>query len=163
MENIKSGNYLLKVSYVGFTDTILSVGQIDSLSQLKLEPLVLKATSVKLTEIAVTAMKKPMEFKNGNVTVNIEGSPMAIGNSVYDLLMRLPGVVVNDGIITIQGKSGVKVLIDDIVQQFSGAQLMGILKGMSASNILKIEILKNPPVKYDAAGNAGIINIVKKK
>ena len=141
----------------------MPVGIIDSLSQIKLEPLVLKASSVKLTEVAITAMKKPMEFKNGNIIVNIEGSPMAIGNSVYDLLMRLPGVVVTDGVISIQGKSGVKVLIDDRVQQLSGDQLMAILKGMSASNILKIEILKNPPVKYDAAGNAGIINIVTKK
>jgi len=163
IEGLKTGNYLLKVSFVGFADTIVSVGQIDSSSQLKLAPLVLRASSVKLTEVAVTAMKKPMEFKNGNVTVNIEGSPMAIGNSVYDLLMRLPGVIVTDGVISIQGKSGVKVMIDDRMQQLSGEQLMAVLKGMSASNILKIEILKNPPVKYDAAGNAGIINIVTKK
>jgi hypothetical protein len=148
---------------VGYVDTILSVGQIDSLSQKKTEPILLRPAQVNLNEVAVTAMKKPMEFKNGNVTVNIEGSPMAIGNSVYDLLMRLPGVIVTDGVISIQGKSGVKVLIDDRVQQLSGPQLMGILQGMSASNILKIEILKNPPVKYDAAGNAGIINIVTKK
>ncbi|HXU26608.1 MAG TPA: carboxypeptidase-like regulatory domain-containing protein, partial [Bacteroidia bacterium] len=151
-ENIKQGTYLLKVSYVGYKDTIMSIGNIDSLTQLKLEPLILKANSVNLNEVAVTATKKTMEFKNGNITVNIEGSPMAIGNSVYDLLMRLPGVVVSDGVITIQGKSGVRVLIDDRVQQFSSDQLMGILKGMSASMVEKIEILKNPPVKYDAAG-----------
>jgi len=88
---------------------------------------------------------------------------MAIGNTVYDLLMRLPGVIVTDGVISIQGKSGVKVLIDDRVQQLSGDQLMAVLKSMSASSIQKIEILKNPPVKYDAAGNAGIINIVTKR
>jgi iron complex outermembrane receptor protein len=163
IENIKTGNYLLKVSYVGFRDTIVSVGNIDSLTQLKLEPLVLAASAVNLNEVSVTATKKTMEFKNGNITVNIEGSPMAIGNSVYDLLMRLPGVVVSDGVITIQGKSGVRVLIDDRVQQFSAEQLMAILKGMSANQVEKIEILKNPPVKYDAAGNAGIINIVTKR
>lgn len=162
-ETIKPNTYLLKVNYVGFKDTIISIGQLDSLSQLKLEPLALKANSVNLNEVSVTAMKKPMEFKNGNVTVNIEGSPMAIGNSVYDLLMRLPGVIVTDGVISIQGKSGVRVLIDDRVQQLSGDQLMSVLKSMSASSIQKIEILKNPPVKYDAAGNAGIINIVTKK
>ena len=162
-EKIKTGNYLLKVSYVGFKDTIMQVGQVDSLSQIKLEPLILKASSVKLDEVSVTATKKPMEFKNGNITVNIEGSPMAIGNSVYDLLMRLPGVMVTDGVIYIQGKSGVRVMIDDRVQQLSADQLMSILKGMSANQVEKIEILKNPPVKYDAAGNAGIINIVTKK
>ena len=77
--------------------------------------------------------------------------------------MRLPGVVVDNGAITIQGKSGVRVLIDDRIQQFSGEQLMAILKSIPASMIDKIEILKNPPVKYDAAGNAGMLNIVTKK
>lgn len=162
-ENFKAGNYLIKVSYVGFKDTIIQVGKIDSLTQIKLEPLVLKAGSVKLDEVFITATKRPMEFKNGNITVNIEGSPLAIGNSVYDLLMKLPGVMVIDGAISIQGKSGVRVMIDDRVQQLSPVQLMAILKGMSANQVEKIEILKNPPVKYDAAGNAGIINIVTKK
>jgi len=154
---------LLKINYVGYADTILNLGIIDSTTKLSLPPITLNPSSVNLNEVAVTAMKKPMEFKNGNVTVNIEGSPMAIGNSVYDLLMRLPGVIVTDGVISIQGKSGVRVLIDDRVQQLSGDQLMSVLRSMSASNIQKIEILKNPPVKYDAAGNAGIINIVTKK
>ncbi|MBS1646683.1 MAG: TonB-dependent receptor [Bacteroidetes bacterium] len=163
VENLKAGYYLLKISYVGYIDTVISIGAIDSFSKIKIAPIILKSSSVKLNEIAVTAMKKPMEFKNGNVTVNIDGSPMAIGNSVYDLLMRLPGVIVTNGVISIQGKSGVRVMIDDRVQQLSGEALMAVLKSMSASHISKIEILKNPPAKYDAAGNAGIINIITKK
>ena len=162
-ENIKAGNYLLKISYVGYTDTLVSVGNIDSSTQLSLDPIVLRSSEVNLNEVSVTAMRKTMEFKNGNITVNIDGSPMAIGNSVYDLLMRLPGVIVTDGVISIQGKSGVQVLIDDRVQRLAGDQLMSLLKSMSATMLNKIEILKNPPVKYDAAGNAGMINIVTKK
>jgi iron complex outermembrane receptor protein len=162
-ENIKPGKYLLKISYIGYIDTLVTIGSVDSSAQLKLEPIILKSSEVNLNEVSVTAMKKPMEFKNGNVIVTIDGSPMAIGNSVYDLLMRLPGVVVNDGVISIQGKAGVRVLIDDRIQPLSGDQLIGMLKSMSATMIGKIEILKNPPVKYDASGNAGMINIVTKK
>jgi iron complex outermembrane recepter protein len=163
IENLKPGNYFFKISNVGFNDTASTSIKIDSTSDITLEPIVLKSNSVNLNEVAITAIKKPIEFKNGNITVNIEGSPLASGNSVYDLLMKLPGVTVDNGVITIQGKQGVRVLIDDRTQQFSGAQLMGILKSISAANVQKIEILKNPPVKYDAAGNAGIINIVTKK
>ncbi|MBS1651915.1 MAG: outer membrane beta-barrel protein [Bacteroidetes bacterium] len=162
-ENIKPNSYLIKINYTGYTDTLFSIGTIDTLRKVNLQAITLKESSVNLNEVSVTVMKKPMEFKNGNIIVNIDGSPMAIGNTVYDLLMRLPGVIVTDGVISIQGKSGVKVLIDDRVQQLSGIQLMAVLKSMSANSILKIEILKNPPVKYDAAGNAGIINIVTKK
>jgi len=161
--HIKKGTYLLKVSTVGYKTTYSSEIPFDSISDIEIPNIILQAEGVNLNEIAVTATKKPMEFKNGNIIVNIDGSPLAIGNSVYDLLMRLPGVVINDGVISIQGKSGVRVLIDDRVQQVSGDQLMGILKSMSATMIDKIEILKNPPVKYDAAGNAGVINIVTKK
>jgi hypothetical protein len=161
--NVKQGVYLLKVSTVGYKTTFSNDITVDSLSKIELPNIILQPEGVNLNEVSVTAVKKPMEFKNGNITVNIEGSPLAIGNSVYDLLMRLPGVVVSDGVISIQGKSGVRVLIDDKIQQLSGDQLIGVLKSMSASMIEKIEILKNPPVKYDAAGNAGMINIVTKK
>ena len=160
---IVQGIYLLKVSTVGYKTTFSNEIPVDSLSAIQMPDISLQTEGVSLNEVSVIATKKPMEFKNGNIIVNIEGSPLAVGNSVYDLLMRLPGVVVNDGAISIQGKSGVRVLIDDRVQQLSGDQLMGVLKSMSASMVEKIEILKNPPVKYDAAGNAGVINIVTKK
>jgi len=162
-ENIKPGNYFFKISNFSFRDTITSPIRIDSLSDITIDPIILKSGIVNLNEISVTAIKRPIEFKNGNITVNVEGSPLASGNSAYDLLLKLPGVVVDNGVISIQGKQGARVLIDDRMQQFSGTQLMSILKSISASSIEKIEILKNPPVKYDASGNAGIINIVTKR
>jgi len=97
------------------------------------------------------------------VIVNIEGTALAMGNTAYDLLSRLPGVTVSDGNISIQGKAGVKILIDGKLQQVSGQQLMNILKSMNASQIDKMEVLKKPPVKYDAAGTGGMINIKTNK
>ncbi|MGZ3863693.1 MAG: outer membrane beta-barrel protein [Bacteroidia bacterium] len=163
IENIKPGPYFLKVSNVGFRDTSSAVIIVDSAGETVLETIVLKSNAVNLNEVSITAIKRPIEFKNGNITLNIEGSPLASGNSVYDLLKKLPGVTIDNDVISIQGKQGARVLIDDRIQQFSGAQLMAILKGISASNVEKIEILKNPPVKYDASGNAGLINIITKK
>ncbi len=68
-----------------------------------------------------------------------------------------------DDNISIQGKPGVKILIDGKLQQLSGSQLINILKSINTSQIEKIEILKKPPVKYDAAGTGGLINIKLKK
>ncbi|HET6993063.1 MAG TPA: outer membrane beta-barrel protein, partial [Bacteroidia bacterium] len=84
-------------------------------------------------------------------------------NSVYDLLAKLPGISIDNNTITMQGKSGVIIMIDGRVQQMSNQQLINILKGMSAETVEKIELLKNPPVKYDAAGTSGMINILTKK
>ena len=163
LNGIKSGVYVLKASAVGFVNTFSEKIQYDSASTITAPTLVLKTGSTNLNEVTINAIKDPIEFKNGNMIVNIEGSPLAVGNSVYELLSHLPGVTVENDKITIEGNAGVKVFIDDRVQQMSGQQLINLLRSVNSSGVEKIEILKNPPVKYDAGGAAGIINIKTKK
>jgi hypothetical protein len=160
---IKPGTYLLRVNAVGYSDTLSELISLDSSSQIQLPLIRLQRRDVLLNEVAITAVKKPVEFKNGNIIVNIENSPLAIGNSVYDLLSRLPGVTVDEAVISIQGKQGVRIYIDERLQPMTGTQLVNLLKSMNASSIEKIEVLKNPPSKYDAAGTGGIINIKTKR
>lgn len=156
------GNYLQKVFMVGYKDTYTHINLEDNTTVLP--DVTLRNSGVNLNEITVSTLKKLIEFKNGNVTVNIEDSPLAHGNSAFDLLSRLPGVTVDENnTISIQGKSGVKILIDGRIQELSGKQLINLLKSMKASNIEKIEVLKNPPLKYDAEGTGGLINIRTKK
>ena len=162
-ENIKKGSYQLKISAIGYDIYNSSVFEYDSLTPIMMPQIMLKSGSINLNEVSVAAQKKTIEYKNGNVIVNIEGTALAMGNTVYDLLSRLPGVTVSDGEISIQGKGGVKVLIDGKIQTLAGSQLMNVLKSMNASQIEKIEVLKKPPVKYDAAGTGGMINIKTNK
>ena len=162
-ENIKKETYRLKITAIGYDTHYSSAFEYDSITPITLPNITLKAGSINLNEISIAAQKKTIEFKNGNITMNIEGTALAMGNTVYDLLSRLPGVTVNDGEISIQGKAGVKILIDGKLQQMSGQQLVNILKSMNASQIEKIEVLKKPPVKYDAAGIGGMINIKTNK
>jgi hypothetical protein len=161
-QNYSSGTYRIKVKQPGYLETYSPSFRADSNSSYRIEPLVLKSNALKLEEVTVAVIKNPVEFKNGNIIVNVDGSPMAIGNSVYDLLARLPGVIVDGDNISIQGRNGVRFLIDDKMQQVSGPQLIALLRSISASSVDKIEILKNPPAKYDAAGG-GLINIKTKK
>ncbi len=160
--DLKSGKYLLKITATGFSDQYSSAIKLDSLTNFSVPEIMLHPSPI-LQEATVTGVKQTFEFKNGNITVNVENSVLAKGNSVYDLLSKLPGVTLDNNIITMQGKSGVIVMIDGRVQQISNQQLINMLKAMSAESIQKIELLKNPPVKYDAAGTAGMINIVTKK
>jgi iron complex outermembrane recepter protein len=162
LANVADNTYLLKIFLVGYKDLYEMVGINEG--NRKLPVYTLKSAGVNLNEITISTLKKLVEFKNGNVTVNIEDSPLAIGNSAWDLLIRLPGVTVDENKdIAIQGRSGAKILIDGRVQRMTGRQLENILRSMNASNIEKIEILKNPPLKYDAQGTAGLINIKTKK
>ena len=162
-EQIKKGTYRLKISAIGFDTYYSNTIEYDSLTPIALPQITLKAGSINLKEVSVAAQRKTIEYKNGNVIVNIEGTALAMGNTAYDLLSRLPGVTVSEGNISIQGKAGVKILIDGKLQQVNGQQLMNILKSMNASQIDKMEVLKKPPVKYDAAGTGGMINIKTNK
>ncbi|MBK5271727.1 MAG: TonB-dependent receptor, partial [Bacteroidia bacterium] len=109
--------------------------------------------------------KKPLiEQKPGKTVINVDASPTNSGLNVLELLEKSPGVSVdNDGNISLKGKQGVLVLVDGKQTYMSGTDLANLLKNMPSSNLDQIEIMTNPPAKYDAAGNAGIINIKTKK
>ena len=161
---IKSGNYILKYFSVGYSEQYSPQINVDSTSQLTIPSIILKAGSVNLNEVSVTSFKKVIEFKNGMTVLNVENSIMAAGNTVLDVLKRIPGVTVdNKNNISISGKQGVRIMMDGRMQQFSMEQIVSMLSAMTADQVSKIEVMKSPPVKYDAEGNAGIINIVTKK
>lgn len=162
-KNLKRGDYLVTADAIGYVKYLSEKFLLDSTQQIELPTIKLEPGSVNLKEVAITVQKKTIEFKGGNIIVNIDGSPMAVGNSVYDLLSRLPGVTVDNDVISINGNAGVKVMIDDRVQQMAGAQLINLLKSIQGSTIDKIEVLKVPSVKHDAAGGGGMINIKTKK
>lgn len=162
-KDVNTGDYFIKINYPGYLETTSAVFSYDSLTNKDLGTITLKSSGINLDEVNVLNIKAPIEFNGGNITINIEGSPLAIGNSLYDLLARLPGVSVDNDVISIQGKAGALVYMDDRRQQMAGAQLMNLLRSINASSVEKIEVINNPPAKYDAAGSSGIINIKTKK
>lgn len=161
---LKPGTYLLKFFSVGYSMHYSLPWQIDSSASLSALPVVLRSSDVSLNEVSVTAIKKVIEFKNGMTVLNVENSIMASGNTVIDVLKRIPGVSVdNKNNISISGKQGVRIMLDGRLQQLSMEQMVAMMSAMSADQLSKIEVIKSPPVKYDAEGNAGIINLVSKK
>jgi iron complex outermembrane receptor protein len=161
--NLKRGNYFIKVMALGYSDKFSAPVEIDDENKFKVIDIKMNSLRIDLSEVSITSLRNFFEFKNGNVTVTIEGSPLAVGNTLYDLLSRMPGVTIIDADISIQGTHGAKILLDGRLQQFSGSQLINLLKSINASSIEKIEIMKNPSVKYDASGASGIINVKTKK
>jgi iron complex outermembrane receptor protein len=96
--------------------------------------------------------------------VNVDASPSNTGASVMDVLEKSPGVTVDkDDNISLKGKQGVTIMIDDKPTYMSSTQLASYLKSLPATAISQLEIMTNPSAKYDAAGNSGIINIKTKK
>jgi hypothetical protein len=129
-----------------------------------LPTIVLAAHSIELAAATVTAKKPFIERRNDRTILNVENSILATGSSALDILERAPGVVVsqNDA-ISLRGRSGVIVMIDGKPNPMSGADLANFLRTLPSNSIDRIELITNPSAKYDAAGNAGIIDIRLKK
>ncbi len=117
-----------------------------------------------LNEVAITAKKSFVEQKIDRTVVNVGALISNTGANALEVLEKTPGVQVDaDGNITFKGKSGVLVMIDDKPTYLSAANLATYLRSLPASSLDQIELMDNPPAKYDAAGNAGVINIKTKK
>jgi hypothetical protein len=117
-----------------------------------------------LSEVVVQKKKAFVENKIDKTVLNVDALISAAGGDAMDVLEKAPGIIVDEnGTITFKGKSGVAVFIDDKPTYLSGTDLEAYLKSLPASTLNQIELMTNPPAKYDAAGGAGIINIITKK
>lgn len=117
-----------------------------------------------LATVTVTSQRKPIERKVDRTIVNVDAFISNTGSNALEVLEKSPGVQVdNNDVISLKGKQGVMIYIDDKPTYLSGADLANYLKSLPASMLDKIEIMTTPPAKYDAAGNAGVINIKTKK
>lgn len=145
--------FALFFSIVGFGQTRDTIRQVND-----------TMTGKSLNEVVVAASKRPIEVLPDKTVINLDAQPSAIGENALDVLRRSPGVMVDASEnIQLNGRAGVTVLIDGKNMQLSAQDLAQLLKSMEAANIKQIELISNPSSKYDAAGNAGIINIRLKK
>ncbi|HXB07388.1 MAG TPA: outer membrane beta-barrel family protein [Puia sp.] len=117
-----------------------------------------------LQQVEVTGRTPLIKRRHDKTIVNVEASVTNTGSTVLEMLERSPGVIVDrNGGITLNGKAGVLVMIDDKPTYLSGDDLNNLLSSMNASQVSQIELITNPSAKYDAAGSAGIINIKTRK
>ena len=123
-----------------------------------------KRLNKSLTTVNIVGGNSFIQKKIDRLVVNPNAILSNAGLTAFDVLGKSPGVSIraNDN-ITLRGKQGVLIFIDDKPTYISAADITNYLKSLPASSISTIEIITNPPAKYDAAGNAGIINIKQKK
>ena len=163
-EGIKEGAYLLGITAVGFQKSFSQSIEVKEGADVAMPSFSLFPQAKGLKEVVVTAKKPMFEQKPDKMVVNVEASPTNAGANALEILEKSPGVSVDkDGNISLKGKAGVQVFIDGKPAYLSGADLANYLRNMQGTQLDQIEIMTNPPAKYDAAGNSGIINIRTKK
>ena len=164
-ENIARSKYILLITAVGHVKTYSDVFDLnEGNGSLTVKTINLNTESKELKEVAVVARKPLIELRLDKTIVNVDAAVTNVGASALEVLEKSPGVSVDkDGNISLKGKQGVQIYIDGKPSYVSGADLVNLLKNMNAAQLDQIEIMTNPPAKYDAAGNSGIINIKTKK
>lgn len=163
-DHLSTGVYGLTVSHLGFKkylDGYLNIT--DTKPALFLPVIIMQTDGRQLGEVVVSAKRPLIEQKIDRTIVNVDAMITAAGGNAMDALSKSPGVIVdvNDN-ISLNGKNNVLVLIDDRPTYMSGQDLAAYLRSLPAGTLDKLELISNPPARYDASGGA-VINIILKK
>jgi iron complex outermembrane receptor protein len=164
MKGINAGNYYLVASHIGSADLEKAPIVLTSDQALDLGVLKFAKTGVDLAEATVTASRVMVEVKPDRTVFNVDGTINSTGANAISLLRKAPGVLVdNNNNISVLGRAGVLLYVDGKRLPLAGDDLVNYLENLQAEQIDKIDIITNPGARYEAEGNAGIIDIRLKK
>ncbi|RRB06712.1 outer membrane beta-barrel family protein [Larkinella rosea] len=164
LKNLGDNSYILRVSSVGCVPYVSAKLTIDDQHPLiSLPVIILSPSKTTLKEVVVVAKKPLLEQDIDKTIVNVDAMLGSAGSNTLEVLEKTPGVTVDiNGEISLNGKGGVLVLIDGRPTYLSGQDLAAYLKSLPGGSLDKLELMTNPPARYDAAGTS-IINIRLKK
>jgi hypothetical protein len=164
-DQVSNGSYVFKISASGHQSVYSSSFSLPTASNNeKLAPVILPAIAKSLHGVTIVGKKPFIQQLPGKTIVNVDAAITNVGTTALEVLEKSPGVTVDkDGNISLKGRSGVLIMIDNKPAYVSGTDLVNLLSGMSSTQVDVIELMTNPSAQYDAAGNAGIINIKTKK
>ena len=157
LENLAKGNYILRISFIGFDEfeATYTIKQ-----NLNIGTIVLEDKVEELEGVTIVAKRPTVKRLVDRIVFDVENSTLS-NNNVLDVLKNTPGVLVFDGEITVKNSTPI-VYINDRRVHLSSREVQQLLEGTSASNVKSIEVITNPPARYEAEGGA-VINIVTSK
>ncbi len=149
---------MLKLSGVGYKESWIKLSQRQSSEN----TFVLTEDAYALSDITVTARKRMVKSLVDRYQIDIANLKDR-SFDMMDLLAKVPGVIVSNDMPSILGKSGFRLMVNNHIQKITGSQAVAYLKSIDLRNVDKLEIIQNPPAKYEAEGDYGIIHIITKK
>jgi len=162
ISGIAAGRYLMSYTSVGFSRSYSA--PFEATASVDLPAVALSRASKEMTGVTVVARKPLVEARLDKMVVNVDASPTNAGTSALEVLEKSPGITLDrDGNVSLKGRNGVIILVDGKQTFLSGQDLTNMLRNLPSSQLDQIEIMTQPSAKYDAAGNAGVINLRTKK
>lgn len=164
MKDVNPGNYQLQISLVGYFpfQKEITIGTLSPFIDLGIVELIEDAQTLQTVNVEAPN-SDGLSTKLDKKTFDLSKNPSQLGGSVLQAMQNLPGISIQDGKVQLRGNDKIAVLIDGKQNAITGFGSQTGLDNIPASAIERIEIINNPSSKYDANGNAGIINIIYKK
>lgn len=164
LQTINAGAYFLKATFTGLPDFYKFDINVEAGNDLDLGKLKFESQATELEGVVISAERTMVEVHADRTVFNVQGTINSTGQDAISLLRKAPAVTVdNQDNISVLGKAGVQVYVDGKRLPIAGDDLSSYLKNIPADQIDRIEIITSPGAKYDAEGNAGIIDIRLKK
>lgn len=163
--SVAPGDYYAVLQFIGFADNVIpNIRVTPDQERVVLGQLLMASDATVLQEVEVTAERSQMEFKLDRRVFNVAKDLTNGGNSAADILDNVPSVSVDpEGNVSLRGSQGVRILINGKPSgMLSGGDTKALLR-MQGDIIESIEVITNPSARYEAEGEAGIINIILKK
>lgn len=156
-QNISKDIYILKTSFIGYTTNELFI---DVKSDYNVSDIMLEENIEALNAVEIIARRPTLKREVDRLVFNVEKTALSEGN-LMEVLRNTPGVLVLDNAVSVKGMSP-DVYINDRKVHLSSDELSDLLEGSSASSIKSVEVITNPPAKYDAQSGV-VLNIVMSK
>jgi outer membrane receptor for ferrienterochelin and colicin len=159
-KNVTDGLYIVKINNIGYQqlEKTISVKQGSRSFEY-----ILKEKAVSLKEITISA-EKPLIRQEEDKMI-IDPSPMiGISTNTLEVLENTPGLFVDyEAGIYLSSTTPAVIFVNGREQKLSSQDIINLLRNLPPGSIEKIEVIRTPSTKYDAASSGGIINIVLKK
>lgn len=153
------GDYFVKVYCIGYLDHMAHTPLSENTA---LPDIVLTVSATEME--AVTVKAHTIVREADRFVVNIANNPVAIGKDAFEMLKASPGVWISkDQGITVNGRPGTRIMVNDRLLRMDGDQLEAYLRSIDAEDIIKIEIIPATGAEHDADSSGGIIKITLNK
>lgn len=160
--SLPSGKYYGVIQFMGYENYIIDPFSLTA--NLDLGKILMGSSAVALEEVQVTAEKSQMVFKLDKRVFNVGKDLTSAGNNAADILDNVPSVNVDpEGNVSLRGSGSVRILVNGKPSGLLSAGETDALLRMQGDIIESIEVITNPSARYEAEGEAGIINIILKK
>ncbi len=157
IENLRANDYIINASFLGYKTQSRSI----SLQQNKTLDFMLDGENEVLEEVEITVTRPTLNRQVDRLIFNVENTSLTEG-SIWDIVRNTPGVLVMNDQVFVKNSPSVIYLINDRRVHLSGTDLQQLLSGSAADAVKSIEVITNPPAKYDAEGDV-VINILMSK